>query len=386
MKIQFYLFLLIIIALVFSCKEKSQIEKIDNLTVLHLKGSDYQQGFAHGQFLKSEINDILERWKIEVEKSSNKDFNQVIDDFFQSVTYVDSIKKYCPELLEEIKGIAEGSGIEYKTVLAFQMSEEIDVLSDELTGKHCTSIGIEKTDTTAGFLAQNMDPPLFLHGNPVLLHVTDNETKTESFVYTFPGFIGLTGLNSNSVGITCLSMSMLNYSKSGLPVAFIVRCILKQENEENAFKFIENVPVSIPQCYIIGGINKVKCFECSANRKTEFYPFNDKKICLHSNFSVSNRDFNQNFIDILAKYNKTVDDPYFCPRYFLAYDKIVEHNYALNYESIKTILSNTESDLEQISNENTYGCLIMKLSENPILYLAPGRPDITEFHEFCFTN
>jgi len=368
----------------FSCKEKSQIEKIDNLTVLHLKGSRYQQGFAHGQFIKSEINEILERWKIEVEKSYNKDFNQAIDNFFQSVTYVESIKKYCPELLEEIKGIAEGSGIEYKTILAFQMSEEFYVLSDELSGKHCTSIGIAKTDSTPTYLSQNMDPPQFLHGHPVLLHIINSETKTESFVYTFPGFIGLTGLNSNSVGVTCLSMSMLNYSKSGLPVSFIVRCILKQENEENAFKFIENVPVSIPQCFIIGGLNTIRCFECSANQKAEFYPFENKNVCLHTNFSVENRDFNQNFIEILAQYNKTVDDPYFCPRYFLAYDKILENNYLLNVQSIKTILSNTESDIEKISNENTYGCLIMKLKEKPILYLAPGRPDITEFKEFHF--
>jgi isopenicillin-N N-acyltransferase like protein len=384
MKILFYSFLLITVFSAFSCNEKSQIEKIDNLTILHLRGSDYQKGFAHGQFLKSEINEILERWKIEVEKSYNKDFNQTIDNFFQSVTYVDSIKKYCPELLEEIKGIAEGSGIEYKTILAFQMSEEIDVLSAELSGKHCTSIGIASTDSTPTYLSQNMDPPFFLHGSPVLLHITDTDSKTESYIYTFPGFIGLTGINSNSVAVTCMSMSMLNYSKSGLPVSFIVRCILSQESEEDAFNYIEKVPVSIPQCYIIGGLNNVRCFECSANQKIEFYPFKDKNVCLHSNFSVKNRDFNQNFIKILAQYNKTVDDPYFCPRYFLAYDKIADNNYLLNYQSIKTILSNTESDLEKISNENTYGCLIMKLSKKPILYLAPGRPDETKFYEFHF--
>ncbi len=384
MKTLFYSFLLLTIFLTFSCKERSRIEKNENLTILHLNGSPFQQGFAHGKFLKSEIEDIIERWKIEVEKSYNNEVDQLIDSFFKSVTYVDTINKYCPELLEEIKGIAEGSGIEYNTILAFQMSEEIDVLSNELSGKHCTSIGLARNDSTPTFVSQNMDPPLFLHGNPVLLHITNNVTATQSFVYTFPGFIGLTGLNSNSLGITCLSMSMLNYSKSGLPVSFIVRCILKQHSEENAFKFIEKVQVSIPQCFIIGGLNNVRCFECSANQKSEFYPFENKNICLHTNFSIENRDFNKNFIEKLAEYNKTVDDPYFCPRYYLAYDKIVENNYLLNYKSIKSILSNTESDLEKISNKYTYGCLIMKLSEKPILYLAPGRPDITEFQEFHF--
>jgi len=379
----FFYVLVNILALFFSsCNQQNKIEKIKSLTILHLSGTPYERGLAHGQLLREEINITISKWKKVVEETSNNTFDEVISDFFDNTTYVEIIKKTCPELLEEVYGISEGSGIDYETILAFQMSEEIDALSDELNNKHCTAIGMNRTDTEPTFLAQNMDPDQFLHGFPTLLHIIDKESKLESYVYTFPGFIGLDGLNSNGIAITCNSMSMLNYSKHGLPVAFIVRSVLTQKHEQNAFDFIKEVPMGIPQCFIIGGISGIRCFECSANQKTEYFTFKDKNIALHTNYAITNRDFNQKYIHVLSEYGKTIDDPYYCPRLYLAYDKIKEVNYKLNYENIKSILSLAEPAIQPISNENTYGCLIMELSKYPKLFLAPGRPDKTEFIEF----
>lgn len=384
MKALIYTFFLIIITLDYSCNHHRQIEKIGDLTVLHLYGSSYERGLAHGKILKHEIEDITTRWKIEVERTYQADFQKVVSSFLRSTSYVDTIQVYCPELMEEVRGISDGSGIDYETILAFQMSEEIDVLSDELEGKHCTSIGVSKTDSTPAFLAQNMDPPLFLHGFPVLLHNSGGENNPESYIYTFPGFIGLTGMNSKGVAVTCMSMSMLNHSLSGLPVSFILRTILNKSGEKAAIDFIQKVPIATPQCFIIGGMSELRCFECSANQKTEFYPFDSLDVCLHTNFSVKNRDFNDEFVKLLAEYNKTVDDPYYCPRYFLAYDKIVEYNFSLNYETIRSILSLAEPKIEPISNKYTYGSLIMELSDKPVLYISPGRPDSTGYIKLMF--
>jgi len=362
-----------------SCENKQRIEKIDNLTVLHLSGSPYERGLAHGQLLHQEIYQIISRWEKEVELINEDDFENVIDYFFKNTTYVDIIKKYCPDLLEEVYGISKGCGINYETILAFQLSEEIDCLSNEYKRKNCTSISKNRDRINPTFLAQNMDPPLFLHGNPTLLHIMDKDSDLESFIYTFPGFIGLNGLNSKGVGITCNSISMLNYSKHGLPVSFIVRSVLKQQHEQLAFNFLHEIPIGIPQCFTIGGIREAKCLECSKNSIKEFYPFKNKNVTLHTNFAAANRDFSQDFIDLLAENEKTIDDPYYCPRYFLAYDKIVESDFNLDYNNIKNILSLTEPEIQPISNEETYGCLIMELSEKPKLYLAPGKPDITDF-------
>lgn len=384
MKTKTFCLLLTVLFFLFGCQPKQKIEKIQDLTILHLTGLPYEQGFAHGEFLKNEIEETISKWQKEVEEVYQTDFNSAIAGFFAKTGFVDEIEKSCPDILDEVRGISAGSGIDFITILAFQLSEEIDVFADDFEKEHCTTLSINKRENQTTLLAQNMDPDKFLHGFPTLLHITDEKSGIQSYVFTFPGFIGLDGINSRGVGIACNSISMLNHAISGLPVSFIVRKILQQPSGSDAFEFVEKIPIGIPQCFVIGGKNEARCYECSANQKKMFYPFEKKEITLHTNFSIANRDFNQKFIDLLKEYGKTVDDPYFCPRYFLAYDKIVEANYNLDVETIKLILSLSEPEIHPISNDDTYGCLIMKLSDNPILYISPGKPNEKEFINLTF--
>jgi len=368
----------------YGCGLKSSVEQKNNLTILHLTGNHYDQGFAHGKLLKKDINDIIERWKKEVEQQYQMPFAKATKLFFSTTDIVESINNCCPELIEEIRGISDGSEIDYNTILSFQLSEEIDVLYDITKANRCTSISINRTDSTPTLLAQNMDPPKFLHGKPVLLHFINSKTNDQSYVFTFPGFIGLTGLNSNGVGITCNGMSMLNRSKDGLPVSFVVRKVLQCENEYDAFNFLHQNPVAIPQCFTVGGKTEARCYECSPNMMVIFKPIPIKNLSLHTNFSALNNDFNSAYIKLLSDYGKTVLDPYFCPRYFHAYDMIVDYNYNLSKANIINILSSTEPEIEPISNENTYGCLVMELSSFPTLYIAPGKPSTTPFIKLSF--
>jgi len=215
-------FTLLTAILLFSCgKSQNRIERIGNLTIVHLKGTSYQRGYDYGKLLKQDIHEIVERWKKDVENTYQQDFDSIIEYFFNSTHLLKTAENYTPDLLKEIKGISNGCGIDYNTILAYQMSEEINAFSEDLKANKCTSISIDKTDSTSSILAQNMDPPLLFHGTPVLLHITDIENKDEKYIFTFPGFVGLCGLNSNGIGVTCNGISMLNHSTSGLPVAFI---------------------------------------------------------------------------------------------------------------------------------------------------------------------
>lgn len=367
-----------ILLFISGCRNNHYLEKQGNLTILTLNGTPFQRGFLHGKFLKVEIDTIIHRWRKEVEKNFKTDFNIVITSFFEKTIMVDTIKKYSPELLDEIRGIANGSKQNFLLILALQMSEEIEQAGDYLFSSKCTSISTSKTDTLPTIVAQNMDPPTFLQRFPTLLHMRDKKTKEENFVYTFPGFIGLCGMSKN-VAVTCNGMSMLNHRTDGLPVAFVLRSLLAQKNEMEAFNLVRQVPHATPQCYTIGGLSEAKCFECSANSMKVFNPFRDKSVTLHTNFAASNRDFNQNFINLLAEYGKTVDDPYFCPRYFLAYDEIEAVDFEMNVKNIQHILSLTIPEIHPISNEETYGCLIMEMKKKPILYIAPGKPNEAEF-------
>jgi len=352
--------------------------------VVHLKGTPYERGAAYGQLLQKEISVTISKWKEEVETTFERDFEALVDDFFRTTRYRESIESIDPDLLEEVYGMSESSHIDFTTLLAFQLSEELFTAMGQDARSNCTAVGCARTDSTATVLGQNMDPDQFLHGHPIVLHIIPEEGQLERYIFSAPGLLGLAGLNEKGVAITCMSISMLNHSKEGLPVVSVIRRVLSQPGIREAESFLRQTKFAIPQCYGVGGPEGVRCFECSANQVEEFYPFGDRNVVLHTNYSISNRDFNQGFIDLLKQYGKTVDDPYFCPRYFHAYDEIEKYERSLNVQRIEDILRLPAPEMEPILNEHTLGTLVMELDCTPTLFLAPGHEVGEHFQALFF--
>jgi len=371
-----------VLIILFACSNKSRVEYNDKLTILHLFGTPYERGVFHGKTLKNEIGKITGKWINEVENNGKINFDTVILEFYSTTTIVDSLKKYTPELLNEVKGISDGCEIKYETILAFQLSEEIEWFLNEKKGNKCTAISINKSAKGPTIVAQNMDPPLYLHGFPIVLHIIEDEV--DSYIYTFPGFIGLDGVNSKGIALTCNGISMLNKSNGGLPVSFIVRKILNFESPSDAYDFINQIQHATPQAYILGLADSAICLECSDLGCVKYETFPENGVNLHTNFSIANHDFNKNYIKLLNSFGKKTQDPYFCPRFFLAYDLIVERDYSLSVGAIKDILSTRAPDIHPINNGRTYGTLIMELSESPYLLISPGRPDEVDFVKLNF--
>ncbi len=354
-------------------------KKHNRLTTIDLYGNSYEIGFKHGNYLKAPITEIITGWKKEVENFYNENFELVIDSFFAKTNYVQCIEKVCPWLLEEVKGIADGAGLSYKTILAFQMSEELEFSGKRLLHAKCTSICKFKDSESGTLLAQNMDPPLFLHGYPTLLIIRTNDLSINA-IYTVPGLIGLCGLN-NDFGITCNGISMLNGQSYGIPVAFLVRFLLQQKNEEKSYKILETVKHATPQCYTIAGKNNFICFECSANKISKCIPFRNrnKSFIIHTNHSLINKDYSQDYKALLTRYGKTTEDILYYPRYEKALDIIKENNNVIDIELIKQILKNRDNPNNPISNDFTYGSLIMEFRDTTRLHISPGQPHIFQY-------
>ena len=175
-----------------SCKKGSFLEEKGELTILHLEGSPYERGQAHGRLLKEEIRETISAWKQEVEGEFLCEFDTVLSRFFSASKFEQDLRKDHPDLLEEVRGISESSGIPYRSLLAFQLSEEMFTVLDQQARLHCTAIGITKTDSTPTLLAQNMDPPAFLHGHAFVMHIIPGKDKPESYIFTVPGLLGMT--------------------------------------------------------------------------------------------------------------------------------------------------------------------------------------------------
>ena len=92
--------------------------------VLLLEGSAYEQGLTHGRTLKNEIHDVVRLWKADLAAQFKMDADAFIARFLGRTHHVEAIKKWTPELLDEVRGIADGSGTGFDTMLAFQLVDE----------------------------------------------------------------------------------------------------------------------------------------------------------------------------------------------------------------------------------------------------------------------
>jgi predicted choloylglycine hydrolase len=90
------------------------------------------------------------------------------------------------------------------------------------------------------------------------------------------------------LGLCANTLLELAGSKDGLPVAFVVRGILKQPNLDKATDFIKKVKHASGQNYILGDAEKIVDLECSANKVSRYVPpEGDRRTC-HANHALAN--------------------------------------------------------------------------------------------------
>jgi predicted choloylglycine hydrolase len=353
-----------------------------NLKVLVLEGTSYQRGLQHGKALKKEIHELVELWKEDIEKTYQTKADGFIKTFLAATHYDTAIKEWTPELWDELKGIAEGSGLDFETVFAFQLVDEIWVLGRDIQAGKCTTIGLEKTDKNPAIVAQNLDIPTFYHGFQTLLRIRDRERGLETYLFTFPGFIAANGMNSSSVAVVVNAVQQLENSRDGLPVAFVIRGILQRKTYSEALKFIKTIKHGAPQNYMIGDEDEIGSFECSTSHVSEFIPFKNASFTYHTNHPLKNLNYSDRFV----QYLKSKDVPlkgykHPCPRFQALQDIFKDHSVHVDVDWLKEIFSNRDII---INNRGTFGCTIMKLGQNPELHISPGRPDEEPYQVFRF--
>jgi isopenicillin-N N-acyltransferase-like protein len=172
--------------------------------------------------------------------------------------YRDLIGDLDPELLEEIEGIAAGSGRHVNEILALNSRTEIlpptypgqphpdrqSIAACNVSGGipdwgECTSIAIQPAMSTTGstLLAQNWDWLGAQRAALVLLRGTESDGSTY-LTLTEAGMLAKIGLNSHGFGV-CLNIlrSSDDGSKPGVPVHVLLRALLKRRSVDDAVAF-----------------------------------------------------------------------------------------------------------------------------------------------------
>src|SRR5262245_57332293 len=102
------------------------------LEVLVLQGSPFQRGLTQGRTLQRQIRQLVQLWKADLAQRYKTEADTFIKRFVRETDFSPALKKWAPDLLEEIRGLAAGSGVEGDTMFAFQFIDETWVFGDAL--------------------------------------------------------------------------------------------------------------------------------------------------------------------------------------------------------------------------------------------------------------
>ncbi len=236
------------------------------MTVIDCEGEARSVGRAHGEGARSLVRAGLARWEDAVVRPSKRGIERYVTEILSGSGFLAGTQAAAPRLIEEIRGIAEGAGVSFETLFAYNLMDEqwwFDRERPPLEPPGCSVIAAAPMSNRPGLLAQNMDLPAFMDGSQLLLRVRGGG-RPEQLVLTAAGMIGLTGVNRAGIGVCVNTLIMLAHARDGIPVAVILRMLLEQRHLSDAVRLLQSIKHASGQHYAIGSPEGAVGLECSA--------------------------------------------------------------------------------------------------------------------------
>ena len=341
---------------------------VTSQAIVECRGDGRERGRAHGEALRERIGGLLERWDAGVAARLGRPPQTLVSALVETTGFVAAIERHTPDLLAEVRGIAEGAGVAFDRVLALNlMDEEWWFTAPAEPRDACTLIAVGPAEGRPTVLAQNMDLPEHMDGAQALLRYDDGAGDGGA-VLTAAGMIGLTGVSSAGLGVCVNTLAMLNHSRDGLPVAFVMRGALGQGSVAGAADFLARVPHASGQHYALADSAGVAGYECSAAGAVRSDSARGR-FC-HTNHPLASAD-----LDPAVPAEGREDS-----HVRLAAIESVADNVATGADC-ERVLADREAPLCVVPEPGkpwiTFGSIWAELGDAPRVRIAPGPPDRT---------
>jgi predicted choloylglycine hydrolase len=208
--------------------------------LFRVQGTHREMGRQHGEQASRQIRahvEQLERSRGQLEA--------------QTARFKPLFEKYCPHLLDEITGLAEGAGISLAEALAVNIRGELGKARPE----GCTTYVIGRRGTAnreilagqnSDMWQQSIDLGYILHFKPA--------SKPQILIWTFGGMIGYHGMNSAGVAIFENALSENGEVPRGrfaMPHYPVKRMILESSSLDAASELFRKIPLASNKNYVM---------------------------------------------------------------------------------------------------------------------------------------
>jgi len=230
--------------------DNARLEKVgqgdDEIRILHLWGTPFEMGKAHGSIMKAEIKDYCDLVLSLMTEDIGGDVS-ILDHVYEQA------KPFIPgHFIEELQGMAEGSGVDLQTLLRVN-------LIGEASEWHCSLFGAWGKATEGGGLLQlrALDYAIGAEIQRYPLILVYHPNRGHAFANIgWVGIVGsVTGISSAQMAISEIGddYDKENDSFAGVPFMFTLRDILQFDTTlEEGIARMEKGPRTTSLLFAIG--------------------------------------------------------------------------------------------------------------------------------------
>lgn len=194
-----------------------------------------------------------------------------------------------PDLLEEIRGIAEGAERDLEEIIALNARTELlfpEALGDQGADEGCT-VGVILPEAAGGhtLIGQNWDWKAECGAVPVVIRVRP-ETGPAFLTFVEAGILARHGLNEAGIGICGTFLGCDHAPQAGIPIAMIRRAILQSTTFPEAIGQVVRMPHSFSSNHVLAH-REGEMVNLERTPETVFPMYAEDGILTHSNHFVA---------------------------------------------------------------------------------------------------
>jgi hypothetical protein len=205
-------------------------------TLTVIEGSPRERGRLYGEKFHAGIHGFLQREIFQVFATDDHERQNLLR---YGGACADQVAEFSPEIMEELSGVSEATGIDIRELVLITLHEELYHRGQIPIVPHCTAVAFGPPESVDGdtYCGQTWDWMPRLLGMSQLVH-WKRENGPDVLGYAYPGLWTGAGMNSNGLALTWTSGEGKGISgpRVGIPSYLLIAHLLYQPSLEAALE------------------------------------------------------------------------------------------------------------------------------------------------------
>ncbi|MEB4616390.1 C45 family peptidase [Leucobacter sp. M11] len=223
-----------------------------SLPLIDISGGPRERGLQYGEQAKTQIAASIEFYQRAFKRASGLDWEHICA---RAEAWVAPATAYAPDLVEELRGIAEGSGFDFLELMAINARGEIiyDKRFADLQGGECTTYALSPEASGDGhsYAGQNWDYLCGAMDSIIMLRIR-GEGDPDIIMQIEAGQLGRHGANGAGIAMQVNGLGgRYGYEGYGVPQPFVRRRVLQATSLNDAMDRVFQADQQIGANYLL---------------------------------------------------------------------------------------------------------------------------------------